>query len=170
MWGFKQNIYKTRRIEGVVPICYSFTLSTTSASSESYTYTDCEGVSQSGTIGMVGGYDAVTFCALSVDSISGGIESTLNGACPSSYYTVNVTTNGWASNSEACANYTTIDLPLYSTGYGDVITVGSTILYTDPALTLPYDGGGLYHITSYGGIVSIVIEATGLVTEFGTVC
>lgn len=170
MWGFKQNIYKTRRIEGVVPICYSFTLSTTSASSELYTYTDCEGASQSGTIGMVGGYDAVTFCALSVDSISGGIESTLNGACPSSYYAVNVTTNGWASNSEACANYITIDLPLYSTGYGDVITVGSTILYTDPALTLPYDGGGLYRITSYGGIVSIVIEATGLVTEFGTVC
>ena len=170
MWGFKQNIYKTRRIEGVVPICYSFTLSTTSASSELYTYTDCEGASQSGTIGMVGGYDAVTFCALSVDSISGGIESTLNGACPSSYYTVNVTTNGWASNSEACANYITIDLPLYSTGYGDVITVGSTILYTDPALTLPYDGGGLYRITSYGGIVLIVIEATGLVTEFGPAC
>ena len=83
MWGFKQNIYKTRRIEGVVPICYSFTLSTTSASSELYTYTDCEGASQSGTIGMVGGYDAVTFCALSVDSFSGGIELTLNGACPS---------------------------------------------------------------------------------------
>jgi hypothetical protein len=33
-----------------------------------------------------------------------------------------------------------------------------------------YPGLGLYHITSYGGIVSIVIEATGLVTEYGTPC
>ena len=78
---FKKNIFKTRSEEGVVPICYSFTLTTTSASSELYTYTDCEGVSQSGTIGMVGGYDAVTFCALSVDSISGGIQSTLRILC-----------------------------------------------------------------------------------------
>ena len=82
MNNFKKYIYKTRRMEGVVPICYSFTLSTTSATSEQYTYTDCEGVSQSTTIGMVGGYDAVTFCALSVDSISGRIDSILNGACP----------------------------------------------------------------------------------------
>jgi len=83
-------------------------------------------------------------------------------------YAVNVTTDSWVDNASACSSYLTIDLDLHSPD--SVITPGSTILYTDMALTTPYTGLGLYHITSYGGIVSIVIEATGLVTEYGTPC
>lgn len=80
MWGLKQNIYKTRRLEATT-YCYSFTLSTTSVSSESYTYTDCDGLPQTGMIGGVGGYDANTFCARTIDTFSGAILVTNNGAC-----------------------------------------------------------------------------------------
>ena len=83
-------------------------------------------------------------------------------------YTVNVTSDTWVDNATACANYTTIDIPLYSPDA--VLTVGVTILYTDLALTTPFVGDGLYYVTSYGGNRSIVIEGTGLINEVNGLC
>jgi hypothetical protein len=102
------------------------------------------------------------------DSVTRSFLSTTTCATPPTSYAVNVTTDSWVDNSSACANYLTIDLELFSPD--SVIIPGSTILYIDNTLMTAYPGLGLYHITSYGGIVSIVIEATGLVTEYGTPC
>jgi len=61
--------------------CQSYTASTSSGTGESYTYTDCNGVSQSDFVGGASGYDANTFCALSVDSYSSQVTITNNGDC-----------------------------------------------------------------------------------------
>jgi hypothetical protein len=102
------------------------------------------------------------------NSVTRSFLSTTTCATPPTSYAVNMTTDSWVDNSSACANYLTIDLELFSPD--SVIIPGSTILYIDNTLMTAYPGLGLYHITSYGGIVSIVIEATGLVTEYGTPC
>lgn len=63
--------------------CYEYMVSTTSSSPQGYSYLDCEGIEQSGTIGAIGGYDSRDFCAeLDSVTLSGG-EITLNiyGPC-----------------------------------------------------------------------------------------
>ena len=63
--------------------CTSYTVATTSSSSQSYTYTNCDGTPNGGTIGGTGGYDADTFCAQTDTVVLIGSELTLinNGIC-----------------------------------------------------------------------------------------
>ena len=139
MWAFKQNIYKTRREEGVVIICYEFTLSTTSASSESYTYTDCDGLPQIGNIGGVGGYDANTFCARTVDTFSGAITVTNNGVCSSISTTQEILLGYSGANSTtACTNIATPVLR-YIPAVQDWMVV--TFLYQNVEGTIPANPG-----------------------------
>jgi hypothetical protein len=62
--------------------CLSYTISTTAAQAQNYTYTDCEGVPQEGYIGGVGGFDSTTFCAEENSVVgTGETTTTLNGPC-----------------------------------------------------------------------------------------
>lgn len=62
--------------------CLEYTISTSSAQAQSFTYTDCDGVSQSGSVGGVGGYDAQTVCAEENTVVgTGETTTTLNGPC-----------------------------------------------------------------------------------------
>jgi hypothetical protein len=62
--------------------CVQYTVGTSSSSSLSYSYIDCNGSAQGGVIGGVGGQDQETFCAqensVSADS---GINIVLDGLC-----------------------------------------------------------------------------------------
>ena len=62
--------------------CASYTVGTTSGTGQTFTYTDCEGLPQSGTIGGVSGFDSQTFCA-QLNSVVGTGETatTYNGPC-----------------------------------------------------------------------------------------
>ena len=62
--------------------CVSYTLSTTSASGQTSSYVDCEGLDQTVTIGGVSGYDATTICAQENSVVPGGeVTVTFNGVC-----------------------------------------------------------------------------------------
>lgn len=62
--------------------CASYTVATTAAQAQLFTYTDCEGNPQSGYVGGVGGFDSQTFCA-QLNSVVGTGETTTtyNGPC-----------------------------------------------------------------------------------------
>ena len=70
-------------ITGVCATCVSYTVGTTAALSQTYTYIDCEGLPQSGNVGGVSGFDSQTFCA-EENSVVGTVETatTYNGPCP----------------------------------------------------------------------------------------
>jgi hypothetical protein len=62
--------------------CGLYTVATTAASGQTYTYTDCEGLPQSGTIGGVSGFDSQTFCAQENSVIgTGETNTTYDGPC-----------------------------------------------------------------------------------------
>ncbi len=63
--------------------CTSYTISTTSATSQGYSYINCDGTETGGSIGGVSGYDAVTVCAQTGTVVLVGSELTLtiNGTC-----------------------------------------------------------------------------------------
>lgn len=62
--------------------CISYTLSTSSASGQTSSYIDCEGLDQTVTIGGVSGYDASTICAQENSVVPGTeVDVTLNGNC-----------------------------------------------------------------------------------------
>ena len=62
--------------------CAQYTVGTTSGTGQTFTYTDCEGLPQSGTIGGASGFDSQTFCA-QLDSVIGTAETTttFDGPC-----------------------------------------------------------------------------------------
>jgi hypothetical protein len=64
-------------------VCTEYTVSTSSATGQSYTYTACDGTLSGGNIGGSGGYDADTFCAQTGTVVLTGAELTLttNLAC-----------------------------------------------------------------------------------------
>lgn len=63
--------------------CTSYTVSTTSATGQSFTYTTCDGTASGGNIGGSSGYEAETFCAQTGTVVLVGSELTLtiNGTC-----------------------------------------------------------------------------------------
>jgi len=63
--------------------CTSYTVSTTSATGQSFTYTDCDGTETGGNIGGSSGYEAETFCARTgtVNLIGVELTLTINGVC-----------------------------------------------------------------------------------------
>ena len=86
--------------------CNSYTVSTTSAGGQSYSYVNCDGTSSGGNIGGAGGYDADTFCARVGSVVLTGSELTLtdNGSC-SSNQPVNCVVSDWGAWS-SCTNGT----------------------------------------------------------------
>jgi hypothetical protein len=62
--------------------CAQYTVATTSGSGQTFTYTDCDGLPQSGTIGGASGFDSQTFCA-ELNSVVGTGETTTtyDGPC-----------------------------------------------------------------------------------------
>ena len=58
-------------------------MSTTSATGQSFTYTDCDGTETGGNIGGASGFDAETFCARTgtVNLIGVELTLTINGVC-----------------------------------------------------------------------------------------
>ena len=86
--------------------CNNYTVSTTSASGQSYSYVHCDGTNSGGNIGGAGGYDADTFCARVGTVVLAGSELTLtdNGSC-SSNQPVNCVVSDWGSWS-TCTNGT----------------------------------------------------------------
>ena len=63
--------------------CFEYLVSTTSSSSQCYSYIDCEGTEQTGCIGAIGGYDSRDICAQEDTVILLGSEMMLNvyGPC-----------------------------------------------------------------------------------------
>lgn len=63
--------------------CTSYTVSTNSATGQSYTYTVCDGTPSGGNIGGSSGYEADTFCAQTGSVVLLGSELTLtiNSSC-----------------------------------------------------------------------------------------
>ena len=62
--------------------CALYTVGTTAASGQTYTYTDCEGLPQSGNVGGASGFDSQSFCAQE-NSVIGTAETntTYDGPC-----------------------------------------------------------------------------------------
>lgn len=81
---FQVDIYGVVIAVGVCTgtTCLSYTIATTAAQAQNYTYIDCEGVPQEGYVGGVGGFDSSTFCAQE-NSVVGTSETNtvLNGPC-----------------------------------------------------------------------------------------
>lgn len=121
--------------------CMSYTISTYSASGQTTTYRDCNGVTQQQTIGGVSGYDASTFCALEGTVVLGN-ETTLveNGVCAETVgicYTIDVPYEDLQSEGKALyfhytdpnGGYTLITtqmIPVIDTGTGIRFAVCST--------------------------------------------
>jgi hypothetical protein len=62
--------------------CGLYTIATTAASGQTYTYIDCEGLPQSGNIGGVSGFDSQTFCAQENSVVgTGQTNTTYDGPC-----------------------------------------------------------------------------------------
>ena len=62
--------------------CAQYTVGTTSGTGQTFTYTDCEGLPQSDTVGGASGFDSRTFCA-QLNSVIGTGETTTiyDGPC-----------------------------------------------------------------------------------------
>lgn len=105
--------------------CISYTLSTTSASGQTSSYVDCEGVDQTVTIGGVSGYDASTICAQENSVVPGGeVTVTMNGPCEEGGSEITVTSVG--AGMEPCIGGTIDDYMGASISLSAPVTVDTT--------------------------------------------
>lgn len=95
---------------------------------------------------------------------AGNIMSITDCSTLPSSTNVPMTSESWSSASSSCSLYISIDTSKYMLDM--TITVGTTILYDDAELTIPFNGGNLYYVTSFGGIFSISVSTSGLVTNY----